>query len=865
MNINLFSALTASLSLGATVATGIPARAQTPPTALWTFDEGSALTAADASGSGDTATVSGDAIWVTGVVGAHAIHLNGAGKGAVEAPKPAVDTSRSFTVEGWMKPDNLNGFQTLASIDGRQVSGFFLQLRGDTGLFTFAILPTDDAATNTPTLAASSVPPQPGIWYHLAGVYDAPARTISLYVNGVLQKTVPFTTPWRAEGATAIGRGKFEGKSVDYVTGDIDDVRFYQSALSAPEISAIAQASLPAPSLQIDATNSAGRVSPMLYGLMTEEINFSYDGGLYGELLRNRAFRDDPANPVHWTAVQEGGATGGIALDDTQPLNPSQPTSLRLTVTDPGVKGRVGAANDGYWGVPLKPSTRYRASFYARAATGFSGPLTVGLESADGGTVYAEGRVGTIGTNWKQYSVELKTGGNTPEALGRFVISASSRGVVNLNLVSLFPPTYKNRPNGNRIDLMEKMAAMKPAFLRMPGGNYLEGDTVETRFDWKKTLGPVADRPGHQGPWGYRSTDGMGLLEFLEWCEDLKMEPVLAVYAGYSLKGVHIENGLALQPFVQDALDEIEYVTGDKNTKWGARRIADGHPAPFPLHYVEVGNEDWLDRSGSYDSRFTQFFDLIKAKYPSLQIIATTAVKTRIPDIIDEHYYRFPAEFERDVHHYDHYSRSGPKIFVGEWASQTVARPWEREALRGIPTPNMAAALGDAVWMTGMERNSDIVILESYAPLFVNVNPGGLQWAQNLIGYNAQTSYASPSYYAQAMFANHVGDSILRAKLEGVAQMFSSVTRDSKKGTVYVKVVNSGGAAQAVRVTVAGVASVAPTAEVTVLRSSNPSDTNTITQPTNIVPQTSEFSGASADFRYTFPAYSVTTLTLRAK
>ena len=226
-------------------------------------------------------------------------------------------------------------------------------------------------------------------------------------------------------------------------------------------------------------------------------------------------------------------------------------------------------------------------------------------------------------------------------------------GTLWLQLVSVFPPTYKNTANGNRIDLMEKLAAMHPQFLRFPGGNYLEGNTIAQRFDWKKTIGPLVDRPGHESPWGYWSTDGFGLLEFLEWCEDLKMRPVLAVYAGYSLHGEHVNPGDGLDPYVQDALDEIEYVTGGADTKWGAERIKDGHAKPFALHYVEIGNEDWFDRSGSYDGRFTQFFRAIKQKYPELELIATAPVKTVTPDVLDEHFYVRATENFHSADHYD--------------------------------------------------------------------------------------------------------------------------------------------------------------------------------------------------------------------
>ena len=495
------------------------------------------------------------------------------------------------------------------------------------------------------------------------------------------------------------------------------------------------------------------KISPMLYGLMTEEINHAYDGGLYAELIQNRAFNDSPIRPIHWSVVQDGTMTGTATLDSSQPISAALPTALKVTAA--GTNGRAGVANDGYWGIPVKPNTRYRASFYAKCAPDFHGPLTVDIESSDGNTVFAHASVSGLTAAWKQFTVVLNTGSSaTPSTTNRFVLSTRGPGTVWLSLVSLFPPTYHRRPNGTRPDLMKLMGAMQPAFLRLPGGNYLEGNTIAERFDWKKTLGSVAQRPGHRCPWGYNSTDGLGLLEYLNWCEDLKMEPILAVFAGYALQGEHIAAGPQLTPFVQDALDEIEYLTGDVTTPWGAQRAKDGHPAAFPLHYVEIGNEDEFDRSGSYDGRFGQFFDAVKAKYPALQIIATTAVKSRRPDVIDDHYYRSARDMERDVHHYDHTDRNGPKIFVGEWAST-----------EGSPTPTLQAALGDAAWLTGLERNSDVVPIQCYAPLLVNVNPGARQWGTNLIGYDALKSFGSPSYYVQKMFGANRGNVVLPVEI----------------------------------------------------------------------------------------------------
>jgi alpha-L-arabinofuranosidase len=472
------------------------------------------------------------------------------------------------------------------------------------------------------------------------------------------------------------------------------------------------------PTLAIDAGETVGKVSPLLYGLMTEEISHSYDGGLYAELVRNRAFLDNKGEPVHWSVVQGNGAAATIALDHVAPLNDQLTNNLRLDVASASSAAPAGVANEGYWGIPVKAHTRYRASFYAKAAPGFSGPVTVSIVSADGTKTFTSARVRHPGAEWRRYEVTLKTGTLEPTADARFRLTVDRSGTVWFSLVSLFPPTWKDRPNGLRPDLMQTLVDLKPGFLRFPGGNYVEGDTIPTRFDWKKTVGPIERRPGHPCPWGYRSSDGMGLLEFLQWAEDMGAEPVLAVYAGYSLRGAHVKPGPDLEPFVRDALDEIEYVSGPVTTQWGAQRAKDGHLRPFPLHYVEIGNEDFFDNSGSYDARFAQFYDAIKAKHPQLKCISTVGneqpeskrVHSRQPDVLDEHYYRSARTFLDDSFtHFDKYDRKGPEIFVGEWAAYEEIEPWKPASAKLPPTPNMKAALADAAWMAAMERNADLV------------------------------------------------------------------------------------------------------------------------------------------------------------
>jgi alpha-N-arabinofuranosidase len=472
-------------------------------------------------------------------------------------------------------------------------------------------------------------------------------------------------------------------------------------------------------------------------------------------------------------------------------------------------------------------------------------------------------------------------------------------GNVSFSLVSLFPPTYKNRANGNRIDLMEILAAMKPGFLRFPGGNYLEGPNYDNRFNWKATIGPLEQRPTHLSPWRYRSSDGMGLLEFLEWCEDLRMEPLLAVYAGLHIdNGARILTGDELKPHVQDALDEIEYVTGSTKTTWGARRAKDGHPQPFPLRYVEIGNEDWLNMgTASYDARFTLFYDAIKAKYPNLKIISTMRtqdrnfVHSRKPDLLDDHFYTTIPTSLAQAHLYDDYSRSATKVFVGEWATNNP---------RVGDTPMMAFALGDAAFLTGLERNADVAIMNSYAPLLVNVNPGGRQWAVDLIGYDAITSFGSPSYYVQRMFSNNRGDVVLPATIDPLPKLtidqipiapqpapppgaragaapgrgrgpqgpfdgiYVSATRDNATRDVILKLVNVQATAQPLRIDVQGFQrSAAPVSAEMI--TGELGGVNTLAEPKKVVPSTLTINDAGSPFVYDMPAHSVTVLRLKGK
>ena len=539
-------------------------------------------------------------------------------------------------------------------------------------------------------------------------------------------------------------------------------------------------------SLNVDVDKPGVPVPPNFYGLMTEEINHAYDGGLFAELIQNRTFQDPQprgrANssqglPIHWSLVGNGKAS----TDRNDPVNTALPVSLRLELSG----GTAGIANDGYWGIPVKPDTTYTASFYAKGGDNFAGPVTASLVLDEGNAKVATASTDAISSSWKKYTVSLTTGHDAPTtAKAQFVLSATGSGRVSFSMVSLFPPTYQNVRDGLRPDLMKLMADMHPSFIRLPGGNYVEGSTFQTRFNWKQMIGPPDERPGHMGCWSYRSSDGFGLPQYLLWCKQLNAEPVLAVFAGYVLNRQHVDAGSPeMAQYTQEALEEIEYVSGSPDSEWGKRRAADGFTEPFPLHYVEIGNEDWFDRSGSYEGRFTEMAKAIRAKYPQLKIIATAPVKGFKPDLYDDHFYRSARQLMHQADQYDKLAdltaaapamkfgggawngrqAEGIQTFVGEWATQ-----------EGRPTPDLNAALADAAFIMGLERNADTISMECYAPLLVNVSPAdpekgypkGWQWPTNLIGYDALHSFGSPSYYAQAMIGQNKGDVVLPSALK---------------------------------------------------------------------------------------------------
>jgi alpha-L-arabinofuranosidase len=506
--------------------------------------------------------------------------------------------------------------------------------------------------------------------------------------------------------------------------------------------------------MTIQAGQPGAVVSSNLFGIFFEEINFAGEGGIYAEMVRNRSFYTS-TSANYWTLVTQGTATGVMSVDTSKPLNTNILNSLKLTMQSG--TGSVGAGNSGFWGMSLQAGATYDLNFYAAGSNGFAGPVVAQLQNASGSTVYAQASFSGLTTSWQHFAASLVSSGTDTNA--RIVLSITNAGTVWLDVVSLFPSaTFYNRTNGLRLDLANMLAALHPSFLRFPGGNFIEGNYLTNSVRWKKTIGDIAQRRGHMNDaWGYWSTDGFGYHEFLQFCEDMGMEPLYGINCGLALGYNGSTNNTVplaqMGPWVQDALDAIQYANGDTNTTWGALRAANGHPAPFNLKFMEIGNEN----GGSYyNDRYALFYDAIKSNYPAMHLITCDwgGIPSSAPvEIQDEHYYSTPGTFYSYATKYDSYSRSGPKVFVGEYAVTSGSGTYG----------NLSAALGEAAFMTGMERNSDLVQMASYAPLFANVN--GIQWLPDLIYYDSSRVFGTPSYYVQELFSQNRGDAVLPATI----------------------------------------------------------------------------------------------------
>lgn len=506
--------------------------------------------------------------------------------------------------------------------------------------------------------------------------------------------------------------------------------------------------------LNIDAGQRGPAIGNRHYGIFFEEINHAGDGGLYAELIHNRSFEDNAGNPDKWWKV--GDASWSLITDGL--LNAAQEHALRLTFNAPG----DGVRNEGFWGINVVNGRTYKLSFWAKSEAGYQGTLSFALQTEAGNGLGSSSTAVNLGSEWVKVTAEITATGDDPK--GFFALTGNKAGTIDIDVVSLFPPTYKGRENGCRIDLAEMLAAMKPAFVRFPGGCYVEGqwqNDKTNRFEWKNTIGGIEERPGHRNVnWNYNVSDGFGFHEMLQLTEDLGAEPLFVVNMGMGHGWMQDYNNI--DEYIQEALDAIEYCNGDAaTTQWGAVRARNGHPEPFNLRLLEIGNENYnytfsnnSDQSDHYAERYYQFYKAIKARYPEVMLIGnveswgTDSPSWRNPypvEAVDEHYYRSPSWFVSQYNKYDNYSRSSNKVYVGEYA---VTQDF------GV-NGNLNAALGEAVYMLGMENNSDVCIMNSYAPIFVNEN--NYNWRPDMIRFNSEVSYGTPSYHVQQLLPNNVG------------------------------------------------------------------------------------------------------------
>jgi len=550
----------------------------------------------------------------------------------------------------------------------------------------------------------------------------------------------------------------------------------------------------------VDVKNVGAEIQPDMYGVFFEDINFGADGGLYAELIKNRSFEFHQPF-VGWLPF------GNVEVMDELPCFDRNPNYVRLNET--GLRRGTGLENNGFRGMGLKKNDNYRFSFYARSLDGEEKKFLIELVGSDE-NVIGKGEFTVQGATWKKYLCAIKSGAT--DAKGKIRVILKTPGEVDLDHISMFPAkTWKNRENGLRKDLVEALYELNPGVFRFPGGCIIEGNTLETRYQWKNSVGPVENRPLNENRWNYTfkhrffpdyyQTYGLGYYEFFLLSEDLGAEPLPVISCGLacqyeSTECVAVED---LKPYIDDAVDLIGFANGPVNSKWGKVRAEMGHPEPFNLKYLAIGNEQWGE---GYVERLIPFLEVLRKKHPEIKIIGTSGpapdgdkfdylwpkMKELEVDLVDEHYYRSPEWFLENAARYDNYDRKGPKVFAGEFASHHKTRD-----------NNMRAAISEAAFMTGLERNADIVHLATYAPLFAHYD--AWQWKPDMIWFDNLQVVRTPNYYVQQMYAHNTGTNVLQITSDGVNiigqdSLYASAVLDKTTSEVVVKIVNAGDAVQ---------------------------------------------------------------------
>lgn len=658
--------------------------------------------------------------------------------------------------------------------------------------------------------------------------------------------------------------------------------------------------------LDVNTTQRGATISPYLNGTFLEDINYAGDGGLYAELVENRSFEflsavgstanANPAPLFAWKLVQTGGGAGTIAALKENPLNANNPTYLQLNVTAAG--DGVGFSNDGYDGMAIKSGDSYDFSMYVRSGSALSEPITISVMNPNGTQSYGQAQIegSAVDSKWKKLTATIQATGTATNA--KLFITTKNIGKIDFDMVSLFPQkTWKNRPGGLRADLVQMLADMKPKFLRFPGGAIVGGKNMANAYMWKNTIGDVAERPNNINFWStanrgekgaaptQNQSGGLGYYEYFLLAEDLGAEPLPVVNVGMVeqfLVGGPNTPLSQIQPFIQDALDLIEYANGDITTEWGAKRAAAGHPEPFNLKYMSLGNEHW---GQDYYDRYPLFYDAIKAKYPYMNLIFSTGGSADVAagwnwindpgkgkgraEVMDEHYYTNASWMLNNTNRYDSYDRDSKQVFVGEFAVKNDAGSANNGD--GNTGNSMKGALAEAAYMTGLERNGDVVRFASYAPTFAKLGSAGgntyTQWWPDLIFFNNTQVYGTTSYQVQKLFSSNTSKSsyvmpsaLTKTNSSAPQGVYSVASKDLTTGDIVVKLVNNSNTALSTRIHLNGMDADRLGAEGTAieLAANALTDENSLANPTKVAPQTKPLTNIAPQFDYTLPKYSVT-------
>lgn len=626
--------------------------------------------------------------------------------------------------------------------------------------------------------------------------------------------------------------------------------------------------------LSVDLDRPGVAINRDMWGIFFEDINFGADGGLYAELVKNRGF-EFPDPLMGWFTLSPKRLSGTVTVREDQPFNAKNRHYVRLR--NPDDKNPFGLANEGFRGMGMKAGETYHFAAQIRNAGG-NPKLRLELYSEVGERI-ADATLENIAAGWQERTAVLKP--RTTDAKARLHVLVEGPGELDLDMVSLFPAkTWKDRPRGLRADMVQLLADLRPGFMRFPGGCIVEGIDLSNRYAWKKTIGPVAERETMLNRWNteflhrpapdYFQSFGLGFFEYFQLCEDIGAAPLPILGCGLACQYNTAEACPLdqLEPYIQEAIDLIEFANGGTGTVWGAKRAAMGHPAPFGLTMIGIGNENW---DQPYIERYAKFHAALKARHPEIKLISSAGpgpdgqhftyawprLREMGADIVDEHCYNRPDWFFKAATRYDGYDRKGPGVFFGEYAAQSDRTVSVRNR------NDLECAIAEAACMTGLERNGDVVRMASYAPLFAHEE--AWQWKPDLIWVNNLASFGTPSYHVQKLFANHPGDETVPFQFDaaGAARLFASATRDRKSGELILKVVNGGDTPAAVDIALAGTLPAGAAARVITLTGASRTDENSFAQPDRVAPREETVAPAAPVFTRTFPAWSLSVLRLR--